>query len=187
MLDVGSGSDPFPYASVVVDRYLEPTEHRHSPFNSQGKLTVVADVQNLPFADKSFDFVYCSHVLEHVDHPATACQELMRVGKQGYVETPTLAKDGLFLSARNVHKWHVVSVANALCFFEYSDRQLDGIRSRAWKDIIKQRRYHPLQKVVADNQDFFNVMFSWVNEFQAYVFRLNGSVDVVNGRSDGRL
>jgi len=37
----------------------------------------------MPFPDKSFDFVYCAHVLEHVDDPIRACREIMRVGKRG--------------------------------------------------------------------------------------------------------
>lgn len=34
---------------------------------------------SLPFADKSFDVVSCTHVLEHVPNPAVCVQELLRI------------------------------------------------------------------------------------------------------------
>lgn len=37
------------------------------------------DVQNLPFADNSFDLIICNHVLEHVFDEKKAIQELFRV------------------------------------------------------------------------------------------------------------
>jgi hypothetical protein len=49
---------------------------------------VVADGARLPFRDKAIDFAICSHVLEHVDDPASFCAELERAAHAGYVETP---------------------------------------------------------------------------------------------------
>jgi SAM-dependent methyltransferase len=37
------------------------------------------DIQRLPFADGSFDLVFCSHVLEHVPDDRLAMRELLRV------------------------------------------------------------------------------------------------------------
>lgn len=41
------------------------------------------DLMNLPFADGSYDFFICSHVLEHVDDDAAAIRELFRVTRKG--------------------------------------------------------------------------------------------------------
>ena len=180
VLDVGVGPYPFPYATVVVDRFIEGTKDRHGPLRTGGKPFVSADVQALPFHDKSFDFVYCSHVLEHVDDPIKACAEIMRVGKRGFIETPTLGKDALFAWAKGMHKWHVVAIGQNLCFFEYSQRQLEGIRSTGWRDLIFSRWYHPLQEAFYENQDIFNVMFTWCEQFNVFVFRLTGSVEVLD-------
>jgi ubiquinone/menaquinone biosynthesis C-methylase UbiE len=46
-------------------------------------------VESLPFKDKTFDYVYASHVLEHTRNPEAACQELMRIARAGYIETPS--------------------------------------------------------------------------------------------------
>src|SRR5512139_1315629 len=55
VLDIGSGNEPFPYATCLVDRFLDDTHHRYGEINQNGKPLVSADIEYLPFADKSFD------------------------------------------------------------------------------------------------------------------------------------
>ena len=43
----------------------------------------------LPFKDAEFDFVVCSHTLEDLRDPLWVCSEMIRVGRRGYVETPS--------------------------------------------------------------------------------------------------
>jgi SAM-dependent methyltransferase len=47
----------------------------------------------LPFADREFDLVYCSSVIEHVppDRRATFAAEVRRVGRGWFVQTPALS------------------------------------------------------------------------------------------------
>jgi ubiquinone/menaquinone biosynthesis C-methylase UbiE len=47
--------------------------------------SVVGDAQRLPFAEDSFDTVFCSQVLEHVPEPWLALAEFRRVLKPGGV------------------------------------------------------------------------------------------------------
>ena len=42
-----------------------------------------ADLLNLPFPDESYDFVFASHVLEHIREDARALSEIRRVLKPG--------------------------------------------------------------------------------------------------------
>lgn len=44
---------------------------------------VKADITHLPFADESFDVIFCNHVLEHIPDDHKAMQELYRVMKTG--------------------------------------------------------------------------------------------------------
>ncbi|KQT35480.1 SAM-dependent methyltransferase [Chryseobacterium sp. Leaf405] len=44
---------------------------------------VKADILDLPFADESFDIVFCNHVLEHIEDDAKAMSELYRVLRPG--------------------------------------------------------------------------------------------------------
>jgi ubiquinone/menaquinone biosynthesis C-methylase UbiE len=126
----------------------------------------------MPFADNSFDFVCCSHVLEHVSDPERACSELMRVARRGYIEVPAPGKDMLFAWAGEMHRWQVVAHAYELHFFESTERQREGVRSGAWQDVIYGKTYSPLQDMFADNQDVFNVMFLWEGRFRCHVHRL---------------
>jgi len=118
VLDVGCGAYPFPYATMLVDLYTDKSEHRHEDLKTNGKPFQRADINHLPFEDKSYDFVYCSHVLEHVDDPKCACEELMRVGKRGYLETPSLMTDVMFSWAKGMHKWFTIIINDRIVFFE---------------------------------------------------------------------
>lgn len=44
---------------------------------------VKADILDLPFEDNSFDFIFCNHVLEHIEDDSKAMSELYRVMKSG--------------------------------------------------------------------------------------------------------
>jgi hypothetical protein len=186
VLDIGNGGYPFPYATVLADRFRDESPSRREALVTSNMPFVLADIQNLGFRDKAFDFVYCSHVLEVVEDPLQACAEIMRVGKRGFIETPTLGKDTLFAWAKNLQKWHVVAIDRNLCFFEYSERQLEGIRSTVWRDLIFSKWHSPLQEAFYQNQDVFNVMFPWDEEFTVYVFRLDGTVKLLNAHTNSR-
>jgi len=96
VLDIGSGNVPFRLATHLADLTTQDNQlgRAGAPFkNLDGKPVIQCDIARMPFADKEFDFAYCSHVLEHVDDPAAACRELMRIAKRGYIETPSPAKD----------------------------------------------------------------------------------------------
>lgn len=45
------------------------------------RLSILGDVENLPFADRSFDVVICQHVLEHVTDDRRSLAEIRRVLK----------------------------------------------------------------------------------------------------------
>lgn len=105
VLDVGSGDKPFWRADVNVDKYFDDNQQRHSGsiIFDKRKLFFKTDVEDLPFKNKAFDFVFCSHLLEHVENPDKAIREITRVGKRGYLEIPRAFREFLmpFLS----HLW----------------------------------------------------------------------------------
>ncbi len=88
VLDVGSGSAPNPYADVLVE--CDPNGHQTNsgPARSNGKLLLWADAEQMPFRDGAFDVALCFHLLEHVRNPAACLDELNRVARRGYIETP---------------------------------------------------------------------------------------------------
>lgn len=180
VLDVGCGADPFPHATMLIDLFTKPTRHLSAHLKTNGKLFKVADINHLPFENKSYDFVYCSHVLEHVDNPSRACEELMRVGKRGYLETPSLMTDVLFSWAKGMHRWFTVIIADRLIFFEYNDRLVQGVRNPYWKESLFSEKHHPLQDVFFNNLDIFSNSLMWKDHFNYSVFYLDGRMEHSN-------
>jgi hypothetical protein len=58
----------------------------------------------------------------------------MRVGKRGFIETSDGGQGDVVRLGTKSEKWHVVDIGSNLCFFEYSERQLDGIGSPIWRN-----------------------------------------------------
>jgi len=83
VLEVGPGKKPFSKATEFVD-WRSFKELEGKPVHA---LNINQD--RLPLADKSFDFVYCRHTLEDLYNPLLICAEMNRVGKAGYIETPS--------------------------------------------------------------------------------------------------
>ncbi len=94
VLDVGSGDKPSWRADVLLDGY--PDDPHAGQRSGTGRTRVDralfdADAAAMPFADGAFDYVICSHVLEHVPDPSAVIAELTRVARAGYIEVPEAA------------------------------------------------------------------------------------------------
>jgi ubiquinone/menaquinone biosynthesis C-methylase UbiE len=48
----------------------------------------VFDGYTIPYSDKFFDLVVCSHVIEHVEHPRILLKEIQRISKKQVFEVP---------------------------------------------------------------------------------------------------
>ena len=148
------------------------------PFKKvDGKPVYEINIENMPFESKEFDFVYCSHVLEHVDNPELACKELMRVAKRGYIETPKKAKD-LWLNTAKIsnHRWSVDAVNDVLTFSEYTEDEIEGLQN----DLLMSMHTSPLtdrekafSALIYIKADKVNTMFYWNNNFEYAVNRSN--------------
>lgn len=86
LLDVGGGpgyfADAFRAAGaryVAIDADLGELSGRGEPEPG----TIVGDGRTLPFRDATFDLVYSSNVLEHVDGPWRMADEMVRVARPG--------------------------------------------------------------------------------------------------------
>ena len=101
VLDIGGWARPFNRANFVIDAESYDSRGYYGPgMPSQGGPEEhfrreswyqrdLCDRTPFPFADKSIDFVICSHVLEDIRDPLWVCAEMIRVGKRGYIEVPS--------------------------------------------------------------------------------------------------
>lgn len=126
VLDVGSGDKPHWRADVLLDRYVDAEHALQRSGRASARVSrplFDADAADMPFADGAFDYVICSHMLEHVAEPGRVIDELVRVARAGYIEVPEAA------SAKIVdfpsHLWWCRLVDGVLVFTAKTDRYFD--------------------------------------------------------------
>jgi len=177
-IDIGSGHNPFPLATHLADFYENKTSHRSGDLVRDGRPFTKCSVDKTPFENKYFDFVYCSNVLEHVENPAKACEEIMRIGKRGYIETPTRMSDTMFnfTSIRNHHKWFIEKLGKSLIFMEFDDEKMRDTQIGYFFEQFQSEWKNPFQDLVRNNQDIFYNMFLWEEIFYYYVFDKDGEL-----------
>ncbi len=100
VLDIGCGYNAHEAATVICD--IQDLSHYY-----KNKNFVKLIGNSLPFKDKEFDFVVCSHVIEHVKDVALFIKELERISLKGYIELPTILEDNLVFENRKDHLWHM--------------------------------------------------------------------------------
>lgn len=85
----GSSNNDFSLRVVNVDRYpTDDTVYKQHERDLEGwvrQVDVVATGDRLPFADDSYDFVFASHVLEHIPDPIAALEDWLRVARRWVV------------------------------------------------------------------------------------------------------
>lgn len=98
VLEIGPGATPHPRSDVFLEMEFETKEELIAQSGHVGVLETEKQVvyykgDVFPFEDKAFDYVICSHVLEHVQDVDKFLSEIFRVGKMGYLEFPTIYYD----------------------------------------------------------------------------------------------
>ena len=108
ILDIGCNIAAVEFAQTVAD-----VQNFSKFYEKKDKKFVLIKDKTLPFSNNQFDFVYASHVIEHVENISLFIQELQRISKKGYIELPTILEDNIVLSDNSVkdHKW----------FFKFDD------------------------------------------------------------------
>jgi ubiquinone/menaquinone biosynthesis C-methylase UbiE len=206
IIDLGCGNNPVKGAKTAVDLHLDPKERLAGTgplidtgkFKENGIHFVHTRVDGpLPFSDKEFDFAYSHHVFEHLDDPAKACQEMMRIAKAGAIITPSFFAEQIF--GRTYHRWLVMDRGTCLFFFRKRpfEQTPFGLTPRFNKDnnqwVINEnsnpfdmllndgdwyqgqegqmpRLTKILQKHWYSHSPLFEIIFMWDEEFQWKIF-----------------
>jgi ubiquinone/menaquinone biosynthesis C-methylase UbiE len=130
VLDIGGWAQPFNRANYVIDINQYASRKKSKAIGSEreffSKETWIvhdlSDKSGLPFIDKVFDFVICSHVLEDIRDPVFLCSEIIRIGKRGYIESPSRILESIMHLERHGyagfyhHRWLIEINNNELLF-----------------------------------------------------------------------
>jgi len=175
-LEIGSGHNPMPQADVLLDKYLDYNGERGGPLKIDQRPMVVGDACQLPFKDGVFDYVICRHVLEHLIQPEKALREMMRVGKAGYIETPSEIAEWLE-PHRPYHRWFVRCVPNKLLLTPRGSPfhwPFTKVFHQLWRNNFSYRLFY------ATNPDLFLVRYEWRGEIRwSIVDRFDKPLDEV--------
>jgi len=101
VLEIGPGGAPHPRADVLLEKIFENEEmgkaqRGFAPKLKTNKKTIYYDGKIFPFRDKEFDYVICSHVLEHILDVEGFIKEMFRVARRGYLEYPMIYYDYVY-------------------------------------------------------------------------------------------
>ena len=158
VLEIGSGHNPKARSDVLCDKFIGDDEQRGGAIVTDRPM-VEADGQFLPFADKAFDYVICSHVLEHVQDPAQLIAELERVACRGYIETPSEIGERIY--GWHYHNWVINLVDGCLMLRKNEKNSQFGqlfhrlaVTDKHWK------RFH------IRHHNLFLVQYEWENEIE---------------------
>ena len=191
VIDLGCGNSPHPKAKVGVDYYIKPEQR----LEGRGASINVIELEKkgikflnqridsqLPFNDKEFDFAYSHHVFEHLENPALACEEMMRIAKAGAIITPSIFAENIF--GRKYHLWLVKDFRDTIFFFkkqEHEDRPF-GNHPNAFDKILNEGNWHSNKKYEVEGlsnilrnyyfsrSQIIDVIFIWENKFKYFVF-----------------
>ncbi|MGD9705299.1 MAG: class I SAM-dependent methyltransferase [Acidimicrobiia bacterium] len=182
VLDVGSGDKPHWRADVLLDRYAGAEHGIQRSGRAAARVPrplFDADAADMPFADQVFDYVVCSHLLEHVTDPGGVIDELVRVAKAGYIEVPriTSAKIADFPS----HLWWCDLVDGELLFTAKERSQFDPDIERF---VAEPGVGSDLQRLFDRNFDACIVRLPWIGSVR---YRVVGTArpELVDDAVDG--
>lgn len=100
VLEVGPGGTPFHRSDVLLEKIFNDDDaliqRGYAASLVTDKTVIYFDGGRFPFANHEFDYVICSHVLEHVNDVEFFVSELCRVAPAGYLEFPTIYYDFIY-------------------------------------------------------------------------------------------
>lgn len=169
VLEVGPGGTPYYRSDIFLEKNFDKDELKRQSGNTPELITnkpiVYYDGGIFPFKNDEFDYVICSHVLEHVptDSLELFASELQRVAKKGYLEFPALHYDFVYNIKEHLN---LMNLDNNNCILYMAK---DATELKNFSDIQKlflislENGYVDL---VNDLKDYFFVGFEWDTNFE---------------------
>ncbi|MFA5104882.1 MAG: class I SAM-dependent methyltransferase [Candidatus Margulisiibacteriota bacterium] len=127
VLEIGPGGTPHHRSNVFLEKIFDDenvakAQRGHTPKIALKGKTIYYSGGAFPFKDKEFDYVICSHVLEHVADIEEFVKELFRVARKGYVEYPLIYYDYVYNITEHIN--FLKFKDNTLCYLKKCDTNL---------------------------------------------------------------
>lgn len=188
VLEVGPGNNPFYRSDVLLEKKYEDEETAYKQAGSVEKKTIKKEIVYydggaFPFKDKEFDYVICSHVLEHI--PVSELElfisELTRVAYKGYVEFPLYRFELIADIEQHVNLINI-DENNKIYFFDKKRIDFSCESYNCLQNIIKESLVaHKLTSLNPERLcfgfEFFNTIEYKVVEELNHITLLNSSKD----------
>ena len=169
VLEIGPGSSPHPRSNVLLEKkFASPKEAEaqrgYVPNAKLNTEVIYYEGGKFPFQDKEFDYVICSHVLEHI--PSHELQlfisELQRVANKGYIEFPNIFYE--LINYQNVHLWLMNHRDNKVIFLDKKQFKTNTIHRMYREMFYGSDKF--MTKAFDRYKEFFFCSFEWEGTFQ---------------------
>lgn len=171
VLEIGPGSHPHPRSNVFLElRFANPEEKLKQrggidqEANFGKKPIIYYDGKEFPFKDNEFDYVICSHVIEHVPNLEFFMNEIFRVGNgKGYIEYPLITYDYLYDFEVHLNFIKYNSEDNTLLWKKKSSTHLNDFLPIT--ALLRQMLALGWDDLCSSNKDFFFEGFEFKEKF----------------------
>src|SRR5262245_16845587 len=173
-LDVGPGRYPHPRADKYLDHDAAVLDAAEIPAERR----ILGDLESgLPkIRDKAWDYIWCSHVLEHVNDPQACARTLSRIGKSGTIVVPSAIKEAIFNFEEPEHRWLVLPHPtdgeppvfvrhNAQAIARIKNRQIQGLNCALYRNGTRRQDADDefMREWFFDTEPALDVVFHWVD------------------------
>ncbi len=177
VLEIGPGADPHPRSNVLLEMQFDDESEYEKQFGHDQKLVtdkpvVFYDGKKFPFEDRAFDYIICSHVLEHVPDLEAFLSEVFRVAPKGYFEFPKVTYE--YLYNIDAHLNYLKFENNTLYYLKKDKTQLNDFKPVQSFFMETLRTGH--STIINDLIPHFIEGFEWNKSFPAQEVNELGSI-----------
>lgn len=168
VLEIGPGASPHKRSDVFLEYEFDSPEMAEAQRGYEDSLKTEKPViyykgDIFPFGNKEFDYVICSHVIEHVKNLDKFISEIKRVGKSGYFEYPTIYYDYVYNIPEHVN---LVKFRNSKIYWMRKEDtflpEFKEIQSLFYKSLT-----HRYWSLFVDFKEYFIEGFEWFDDIES--------------------
>ncbi len=171
VLEIGPGSTPHPRSDIYLEKifYSKEEEYAQRGYSSSKNLKkpiYYYDGKKFPFRNNEFNYVICSHVLEHVpfNELSNFISEMTRVSSKGYIEFPNIFYE--LINFQDVHLWFMNYRDGKILFLDKSLFTSNNIHKGYREFFYANMNNKYLYNIFSIYKEFFFCGFEWENKIE---------------------